>query len=177
MSWKFATTLAQGTAQNDTVNFEPVSLTRVVDSPLDAAAYFREIDLSPGERPAHFLDLFGDSAAALEITPAQIEGYRHLIREGPALYGDHHYRAYRFLLTLSDEIGFEGIEHESSDNRAPEKFAIDAKSFVGSADLPPHEYSHSWNGKYGRPADLLTPDFQLPQKRTCCGCMKVSTNV
>ena len=164
-SWNFASALKQRATVNDIVSFEPVSLTRLVDSPLDAAAYFREIDLSPGETPAHFLDLFSDSAAALEITPAQIEGYRHLIREGPALYGDHHYRSYRFLLTLSDEIGFEGIEHhESSDNRAPEKFASEAKSFVGSADLLPHEYSHSWNGKYRRPADLLTPDFQVPEK-------------
>lgn len=163
--WKFATALPQRTTGDDTVSFEPVSLTRLVDSPLDAGAYFREIELSPGEAPAHFLDLFGDSAAALQITPAQIEGYRHLIHEGPALYGDRHYRSYHFLLTLSDEIGFEGIEHhESSDNRAPEKFVSDAKTFVGSADLLPHEYSHSWNGKYRRPADLLTPDFQVPEK-------------
>jgi len=164
-SWRFGTALRQLTMANDTVSFEPISLTRLVDSPLDAAAYFREIDLGPGETPAHYLDLFADSPAALEIAPAQLEGYRHLVHEGPALYGDRHYNSYHFLLTLSEEIGFEGIEHhESSDNRAPEKFASDAKTFVGSADLLPHEYSHSWNGKYRRPADLLTPDFQTPEK-------------
>ena len=84
--------------------------------------------------------------------------------EGPALYGGKHYRDYHFLLTLSDPIGFEGIEHhESSDDRAPERYAIDDKIYRAAADLLPHEYSHSWNGKYRRPADLAVPDYQQPE--------------
>ena len=33
-----------------------------------------------------------------------------------------------------------------------------------NADLLPHEFTHSWNGKYRRPAGLATPDYAEPMK-------------
>jgi predicted metalloprotease with PDZ domain len=33
-----------------------------------------------------------------------------------------------------------------------------------SAGLLSHEYVHSWNGKYRRPYDLATPDYEVPMK-------------
>ena len=90
---------------------------------------------------------------------------RRLVDEGPALYGGKHYRDYHFLLTLSDEVGIEGIEHhESSDDRAGERYAADDAEYSTFADLLPHEYSHSWNGKYRRPADLAVPNYQDPEE-------------
>ncbi len=84
--------------------------------------------------------------------------------EAFALYGSRHFNDYHALLTLSDSIGFEGIEHhQSSDDRAPADFLTDPKQSLAAGDLITHEFSHSWNGKYRRPADLTTPNFQVPQ--------------
>jgi predicted metalloprotease with PDZ domain len=138
-------------------------LTTLVDSPVDAGRYFRRIPLA--RDPACEIDVVADSSAALAMRPELIAGYEHLVREGPALYGDRHYRDYHFLLALSDTLPSDGIEHhESSDNRVDEDYATDPDSFLAESDLLAHEYSHSWNGKYRRPASLTTPDFQAPMK-------------
>jgi predicted metalloprotease with PDZ domain len=138
----------------------PNSLYTLVDSPIVAGAHEKSFPLGGNQE----LDVSADSAAALDLDAKFLAGMKHLVAEGPALYGGKHYRDYHFLLTLSDPIGFEGIEHhESSDDRAPERYAIDDKIYRAAADLLPHEYSHSWNGKYRRPADLAVPDYQQPE--------------
>jgi len=159
--WTIGTALPVASKGGDTVVFAPASLYTLVDSPIIAGAHERAFRLDE----KHVLDVAGDSAAAIAVSPKFLAGMKHLIAEGPALYGGEHYRDYHFLMTLSDPIGFEGIEHhESSDNRATEKYLADEAGYRVSADLLPHEYSHSWNGKYRRPADLATPDYQAPQK-------------
>lgn len=159
--WNFGTALPVASRVGDTVTFAPASLYTLVDSPIVAGAHERAFPLDS----KHELDVAADSAAALEVEPKFITGLKHLVAEGPALYGGEHYRDYHFLLTLSDPVGFEGIEHhESSDNRAPEKYLVTDGGYRVSADLLPHEYSHSWNGKYRRPADLAVPDYQAPEK-------------
>ena len=159
--WTFGTALPVRAHTGDTVDFAPASLYTVVDSPIVAGAHERSFDLGNG----HELDVAGDGAASLELTPKYLTGMKHLVSEGPALYGGEHYRDYHFLLTLSDAIGPEGIEHhESSDNRASEKYASDDAIYRSFVDLLPHEYSHSWNGKYRRPRDLAVPDYQQPEK-------------
>lgn len=164
--WDFGTALPVATREGDAVTFAPTSLTQLVDSPLNMGKYFRKIDLGQSGGKAHELDVAADSRAALDLLPEQIRGYKHLVAEGPALYGTQHYRSYHFLLTLSDAIAANGIEHhESSDNREAERFGVDESEFhSGLADLLGHEYSHSWNGKYRRPADLATPDLQVPEQ-------------
>jgi len=159
--WSFGTALPVAAKTGDTVSFAPASLYTLVDSPVIAGAHERAFPLG-GEQE---LDVAADSAGALELTPKFLTGMRHLVAEAPALYGGKHYRNYHFLLTLSDAVGFEGIEHhESSDNRASEKYASDDHQYRLAADLLPHEYSHSWNGKYRRPADLAVPDYQQPEQ-------------
>jgi predicted metalloprotease with PDZ domain len=159
--WTFGTALPVASQSGDTVTFAPASLYTVVDSPIVAGAHEKAFPLGGNQE----LDVSADSAAALEIDPKYLTGMKHLVQEAPALYGGKHYRDYHFLLTLSDPIGYEGIEHhESSDDRAVERYALDDKIYRTGADLLPHEYSHSWNGKYRRPADLATPDYQLPEK-------------
>lgn len=161
--WKSATALPIRTHDGSRFAFEEVSLTTLVDSPVDAGRYFRRIVL--GDDPPSELDIVAESSAALAVRPELIAGYEHLVREGPALYGNRHYRSYHFLLALSDTLPSDGIEHyESSDNRAEEAYATDSDAFLAESDLLAHEYSHSWNGKYRRPAGLTTPDFQAPMK-------------
>ncbi len=163
--WRFGTALPVARESAGELQFAPASLERLVDSPLIAGRYFRRIELSTGEPPAHYLDVVADSAAALEIKPETIQQFKNLVAETGALFGARHYRDYHFLLTLSDHVTSFGLEHhESSDDRTGEDSLTDEKQTKMFAGLLPHEMVHSWNGKYRRPAGLATPDYQQPMK-------------
>ena len=160
--WKFATSLAVSRERRDEVEFKEVSLTELVDSPLIAGANFRKVPLASGPQ-LHEMDIAADSPAALEIKPETLLGWQNLVKEANALFGARHYRSYRFLLTLSDIGGSEGLEHhESSEDGVGEKALSDPGQLIDLGDLLGHEYTHSWNGKYRRPADLTTADFEQP---------------
>jgi len=161
--WKFATALRAVGGEGTTVHFAPVSLTRLIDSPVQAGAHFRRIALTPDRRPEVFLNLSAESEAALGISAENIMAYRRLVTEAGALFGATHYDHYDFLFTLSDNVAHFGLEHhESSDDRNDERTLIDDDVRRTDADLLPHEYVHSWNGKYRRPAGLATGDYSTP---------------
>jgi len=163
--WKFGTALPGAKQTGDTIEFSPVSLETLIDSPVISGRYFRVVDLTPGQTPSHEIDIAADSPAALEMTPETETHYRKLIAEADALFGSHHYRDYHFLLTLSENVAHFGLEHhESSDDRIYERTLTDPATRVAMAILLPHEYVHSWNGKYRRPAGLLSPDYHQPMK-------------
>ncbi len=165
--WRYATALATASSAAGTasgagmeIRFEPASLAELVDSPLVAGVNFREVELTaPPARPV-VLDLVADAPEDLEITDEQRQDFSNLVEQAKLLFGAEHYDHYRFLLVLSDESGHFGLEHHrSSDDRTWAKFLTQPESFLASAGLLPHEYVHSWNGKFRRPADLWTPDF------------------
>jgi predicted metalloprotease with PDZ domain len=161
--WQIGTALPQTTTAGATTQFAPVSLTTLIDSPVITGRYFRTVDLHGS--PAAYLHMVADSEAALAITPETTAQLRKLVQEAPALFGATHYNEYHFLLTLSDRIGYEGIEHhQSSDNRVAERALIDEdlRHSSGVETLLPHEYVHSWNGKYRRPAGLATGNYDSP---------------
>jgi predicted metalloprotease with PDZ domain len=163
--WQFGSALVPVTQSGGVIEFEPVSLETLVDSPVIAGAHFRTIDLSPGGQPPHALHIVADSESALELKPEDSRRFARLVPETGALFGARHYRGYHFLLTLSDHVAHFGLEHhESSDNRQCERYFADADSLKLGAGLLPHEMTHSWNGKYRRPAGLATPDFQQPMR-------------
>lgn len=163
--WQFGTALPVASSSGTLIQFSPVSLETLVDSPVIAGEYFRSLVLAKEMQPAHKLDIVADSAAALEIKPADEAHFSHLVMEANALFGAHHYRGYHFLLTLSDRVAHFGLEHhESSDNRRLEKFLTDEETLKSGGSLLPHEMTHSWNGKYRRPAGLATPDFEQPMQ-------------
>jgi predicted metalloprotease with PDZ domain len=162
--WKFGTALPVAKESSDLIEFAPASLTTVIDSPVIAGAYLRHIDLSPGQSPSHMVHVAADGSAPLEATPAEVQHLRQLVAETGAVFGARHYRRYDFLLTLSDRMPQDGVEHhESSDDRTEENFFLDLGLFETS-DLLAHEFTHSWNGKYRRPGGLATPDYQTPMK-------------
>jgi predicted metalloprotease with PDZ domain len=163
--WKFGTALPVAKRDGDTVDFAPVQLNTLVDSPVLAGRYFRVIQLTPGEKPAHEMDIAADSAAAIEMPPDMEMHFNQLVKETGALFGVRHYRDYHFLVTLSNDVAHFGLEHhESSDDRTAENSLTSETGRIEFADLLPHEFVHSWNGKYRRPADLATPDYQTPMK-------------
>jgi predicted metalloprotease with PDZ domain len=165
--WKFGTALteAQGSAQGAT-EFQPVTLTKLVDSPLIAGQYYRLIPLTPeGEKPQHVIDMVGESEDAMAMPAQDLANYKKLVAEAYALFGARHYEKYHFLWTLSDQTAHHGLEHhESSDNATGEDVFHDPNAHNLEADLLPHEYTHSWNGKHRRPAGLATANYQEPMK-------------
>ena len=162
--WQIATALhPAGAAADGALGFEPVSLTTLVDSPLLTGRHLRHVDL--GGEPPVTLEIAADSAAALAIAPQTAEHYRALVREARALFGATHYLHYTFLWSLTDQVMEDGLEHhESSDNRSPLRTLVDEDLRRAEANLLAHEYFHSWNGKFRRPAGLATPDFQVPMR-------------
>lgn len=163
--WKYGTALPGAKETGNTIEFSPVTLNTLVDSPVISGRYYRAIQLTPGEHPSHEVDIAADSPAALEMSPETQMHLHQLVEEAGALFGSRHYRDYHFLLTLSDNVAHFGLEHhESSDDRVSERSLIDPALLNEFSGLLPHEYTHSWNGKYRRPAGLATPDYQQPMK-------------
>jgi predicted metalloprotease with PDZ domain len=165
--WRYASALTTETSSDGRITFKPVPFNTLVDSPVIAGQYFREIDVTPAGSSVHrYLDMVGDTAGALAISDAQLAGYRHLVEQAQALFHSHHYDDYHFLLTLSDYVSRGGLEHhQSSDDRARSgtKMFADADDFMLDGSLLPHEYTHSWNGKFMRPAELWQPNFEIPE--------------
>jgi predicted metalloprotease with PDZ domain len=166
--WKFGTALplldTHSSGDKVESTFKPVSLTTLVDSPLIAGAHYRNIKLTnTGDTTLHVIDMVGESESSLEMTPADEASYRKLVAETGALFGARHYLEYHFLLTLSDDAGHHGLEHhQSSDNSVDERTLTDSDRHLLTAGLLPHEFVHSWNGKYRRPAGLATRNYQEP---------------
>jgi predicted metalloprotease with PDZ domain len=162
--WKCATALAVAREAGGSVYFKDVSLTRLVDSPAMIGLNFKKVRLSTGAVP-HEMDIAGDTEEALEASPETIAGWKNLVREANLLFGARHYNSYHFLLTLSYIGEDEGLEHhESSEDGAGEEALTDQDRLIELADLLSHEYAHSWNGKYRRPAGLATADFEQPMR-------------
>jgi len=170
VGWDFGTALTKTTTQpggagDGVVGFETVSLEQLVDSPLLTGKYFKEIPLAAEISPKHYLDMAADGPEDLKLKPEAVAAFDNLIRETGALYKSRHYGSYHFLVTLSDQVAHFGLEHhQSSDDRVSERTFLDDNLGLLSADLLPHEFTHSWNGKYRRPAGLATGNYESPMK-------------
>jgi predicted metalloprotease with PDZ domain len=164
--WKFGTPLEIANQSGNQVSFKPVPLNRLVDSPVVAGEYYRVLDITPPGEPIHHeIDIVADSEAALNMSPEVQQGMVNLVAESGKLFGTRHYRDYHFLLTLSDHVAHFGLEHhESNDSRLPERVLLGPDAGYSVGGLLAHEFVHSWNGKFRRPADLSTPYYEVPMK-------------
>ena len=163
--WQFGTALEHESDSAAGTLFKTVSVEQLVDSPIFTGEYFRRFDLTgEGEVPVH-LNLIGDRPANLELKPEQVAQHKALVKEAVAMFGAQHYQHYDFLLAVSDNTGAFGLEHhQSSDDRTDADFFTDPELYLADVGLLPHEYVHSWNGKFRRPAGLATPDYSEPMK-------------
>jgi predicted metalloprotease with PDZ domain len=163
--WKFGTALTPQSGPGDVVHFAPVSLEMLVDSPVLAGRFFKEIPLAPEVTPKHFLDLAADGPEDLNVSSEQTNAWSNLVRETGALYKSRHYNGYHFLVTLSDGVAHFGLEHhQSSDDRVEARGLVDSDLAMLNGDLLSHEFTHSWNGKFRRPAGLATQNYGQPMK-------------
>jgi predicted metalloprotease with PDZ domain len=170
-TWSFACALERdsgesGASSGKPIKFRTVSLTDLVDNPMIAGEHVRTIPLDAGKNPPAFLDLASESAAALQVRPEVVSIYSRVVQEAGAMFGTCHYPSFHFLVTCSDNLGYLGLEHLAcSINGVHERDLVDPGRLRGwVANLLPHEYVHSWCGKFRRPAGMCTPDFQTPQK-------------
>jgi len=163
--WKFGTSLAVASQSGAEIKFAPVSLTMLIDGPVITGQYLKVVPLNPGQTPPAEMDVAADGAAALDAPPEVWQHYKNLITQTNALFGAQHYRDYHFLFSLSNHVAHFGLEHhESNDSRLSERSLVDPTARLLGAGLLSHEFVHSWNGKYRRPADLATPDYEKPMQ-------------
>lgn len=148
-----------------TTHFAVTNVEQLEDSPILAGQYFHEFALAPEISPKHFIDVVSDASEDSNLRPEALAEIANLVREADALYRSHHYNQYHFLLDLSDTAGGLGLEHgQSSENGLGEKEFSDEDHQLANADLLPHEFTHSWNGKYRRPVGLYQTDFATAQQ-------------
>ena len=161
--WQYGTALDTRSFQNGVAVFAPITLDHFADSPLFAGRFFRQIDLDPNGRSPVRLNVVADSADQLAATDAHIAQHRSLVQQADRLFGARHYNHYDFLLAVTDRLGGIGLEHQrSSENSVDTKYFTDPTGTLADRDLLGHEYTHSWNGKWRRPADQLTPNLNEP---------------
>lgn len=161
--WSYATALSTERRDGDTVHFKTIDFDDLVDSPMFAGKHYKRVDLDPGAKQPVHLNVFADEAEDLEMKPEQIKAHQALVTQASKLYGARHFDHYEFLLALTDNLGGIGLEHHrSSENSGDRGYFTDWEKTWQGRDLLPHEFNHSWNGKYRRGADLATPSFNVP---------------
>ncbi len=161
--WKFGTPLPIASQSGAEISFKPASLTTLVDSPVIAGQYLRVVPLS--ENPRQEMDIAADTAGDLDAPQEVLDHYKALTEQASKLFGAQHFRDYHFLYSLSNHVAHFGLEHhESNDSRSSERSLVDEDPRLLASGLLSHEYVHSWNGKYRRPADLSTPDYEKPMQ-------------
>jgi predicted metalloprotease with PDZ domain len=159
--WKVATALRPSSRAGNRIDYPTTSYEILMDSPLIAGAHYRAIPLSPDVT----LDVIADNEQELAITPEQIAVHKRLVEQAVKNFGAQHYDHYDFLLTISDYLGGEGLEHHrSSEDGVKRGYFTDWENKLRDRNLLPHEFSHSWDGKYRRAADLWTPDYRTPMQ-------------
>lgn len=165
--WTYATALEDLSKAGDTAKFKPVAFDVLMDSPLYAGRYAKKLELDPGGRSRVTLNLVADAADLLEVKPAHLAAPRAMVVQADRLFGARHFDHYDFLVALSDRLGGIGVEHQRSTEigTAP-RFFLDWDKLAAVRGVVPHEYVHSWNGKYRRPADQWTADFNTPMRNS-----------
>jgi predicted metalloprotease with PDZ domain len=163
--WRYGTALPMAHESGNEIEFQPASLTTLIDSPVSTGMHYRTVDLGNNGGAQHYIHIAADSEHALDATPDTIAHWKNLVAETGALFGSRHYRSYHFLFTLSDYTVRIGIEHhESSEDRDYERTLIDPLLLKSDGALLSHEMTHSWNGKYRRPVGLATGGYDAPMQ-------------
>jgi predicted metalloprotease with PDZ domain len=161
--WNYGAGLDTVSFENGLATFAPITLDHLADSPIFAGQHYRQIDLDPGGRSPVRLNVVADTAKMLEASDEHIQLHRNLVQQADRLFGARHYNHYDFLLAVTDKLGGIGLEHQrSSENSVDPKYFTDREGTLADRDLLGHEYTHSWNGKWRRPADQMTPNLNEP---------------
>jgi predicted metalloprotease with PDZ domain len=161
--WTGIAALDGETREGNRLSYAVTSFETLLDSPMFAGRHYRKWDL--GSRVT--LNAFADRPEDLAATPQQIAAHRSMVTQAIRAFGPAHFDRYEFLLALSDELSGIGLEHHrSSENATPRGYFTDWANSGAYRGVVPHEFTHSWNGKFRRPADLWTPDYRTPMRNS-----------
>jgi predicted metalloprotease with PDZ domain len=161
--WQAASAMREASRAGDRVTYQTVDYETMVDSPFFAGRHFAKWDLGRGVT----LNAVADDARFLKATPEQIEKHRNLVDQAVKLFGTRQFDHYDLLVSLTEKMGGIGLEHHrSSENGVDTGYFTDWDKGPGRRNLLPHEFTHSWNGKHRRGADLVTPDFRTPMRNS-----------
>jgi len=162
--WQFGTALETASQSGNTTTFKPTTYNTLVDSPIYAGINFKRFDLDPGAKVPVHMDLVADTPKELGVTPDELKLLRTMVQQEYKVFGSQHYKHYDFLVSASDYLAANGLEHHQSSEDG-----VDADFFTSwkpgnmfHGGIFAHEFTHSWNGKFRRPADLWTPNFNVP---------------
>jgi predicted metalloprotease with PDZ domain len=159
--WKVASALRPTAQSGNHIDYPMTSYEILTDSPLMAGAHYRQFPLGHDVD----LDVLADDEAELAATSQEVALHQQMVDQAIKLFGVRHFDHYDFLLTLSRRLGSQGLEHHrSSEDATSLGYFTDWQNQGEARNLLPHEFAHSWNGKFRRPADLWTPDFRTPME-------------
>jgi predicted metalloprotease with PDZ domain len=169
--WQYATALeAKKTVGNKSnkVEFAAVSLTDLVDSPVYIGRFVKSFELDPGSKIPVRFNFFADNAESLEAKPEQIDAHRKMVRQTYKVFGAGPYSRYEFLIAASEVFGGTGgLEHrQSTEIGVGAGYFTKYKDSAPMRGVVPHEFVHSWDGKFRRPADLNTRNFNEPMQNS-----------
>jgi predicted metalloprotease with PDZ domain len=166
-NWQSATALEKSGGSDGQTSYKRTDVETLIDSPLYAGRYAKRVELNPGGPAPVYLNLFADRPELIDYKPEQLEAHKALVQQAAKLFGSHHYAHYDFLYSISDQIEQKGLEHhQSSENGTDPDTFTDWDKTAWERDLLAHEYTHSWNGKFRRPADLWTPNYNVPMQNS-----------
>ncbi|MBS7457032.1 M61 family metallopeptidase [Coralloluteibacterium stylophorae] len=160
--WTAATALEVASREGDTIHYAPVAFETLMDSPIYAGRHARVIDLDPDGASPVRLNVFADAPRYLEASDEQIARHRSLVEQADRLFGVRHFDHYDFLFSLSDRLSGNGLEHHRSSENGKQPGYFTDWDNLPARDLLAHEYVHSWNGKFLRPADQLVGNYNRP---------------
>jgi predicted metalloprotease with PDZ domain len=159
--WQAFGALRATATSGDTIAYETTDYETLVDSPFIAGRWARQWDLGHNVS----LDVIADAPRFLEAKPEQIDAHKRLVDQAVKLFGARHFDHYDFLVSMSDNLGGIGLEHHrSSEDGVDPGYFTDWDKGPGRRNLLPHEFTHSWNGKYRRGADLFTANYSTPMR-------------
>ncbi len=162
--WQFGSALETDGTDGDVIRFQALTLVDLVDSPVYAGRYFKRFDLDPGAKIPVRLNVIADAPELLDAKPEILAAHRALVKQADRVFGTRPFAHYDFLLALSDQFSGIGLEHhQSSENGTFPGYLTGDAPFTDNYLLP-HEYAHSWNGKFMRPAMLWTPHYNTPMQ-------------
>ncbi len=161
--WQAGSAMREASRDGSRVSYQTVDYETLVDSPFFAGRHFAKWDLGQNVT----LNVVADDARFLKANDEQIGKHKALVTQAMKLFGTRQFDHYDLLLSLTEKMGGIGLEHHrSSENGVDTGYFTDWDRGPGRRNLLPHEFTHSWNGKHRRGADLVTPDFRTPMRNS-----------
>ena len=129
-------------------------------------------------QPDVALDVIADTPAELAATPEQIAAHKRLVEQAVKAFGAQHYDHYDFLLTISDNLGGNGLEHHrsSEDGVEPRLFHRLGKQAARPQPAAARIYATAGTASSAAPPTCGRPTIARRCRTACCGSTKARRN-